>query len=111
MTSFSTEAGSSCTNETSYAVGPWLGTGPEFTIVDTPGFQDTDSVSNKSLAVVVVQWSTSLHSTTMIRVQTHCTLMLRKDKKMNEIGAANGLFLKNNKPLKTSNEQRTFIEI
>ena len=41
----STEGGVSCTNETSYAVGPWLGTGPEFTIVDTPGFQDTDDVS------------------------------------------------------------------
>ena len=39
------EGGSSCTNDTSYAVGPWLGSGPEFTIVDTPGFQDSDDVS------------------------------------------------------------------
>lgn len=45
MICFWTEGGVSCTNETSYAVGPWLGTGPEFTIVDTPGFQDTDEVS------------------------------------------------------------------
>ena len=34
--------GSSCTSETSYAVGKWLGSGIDFTVVDTPGFQDTD---------------------------------------------------------------------
>ena len=39
-----TGGGSSCTNETTYAVGPWVGTGANFTVVDTPGFQDTDQV-------------------------------------------------------------------
>ncbi len=29
--------GSSCTKETTYAVRPWLGSGPVFTVVDTPG--------------------------------------------------------------------------
>jgi hypothetical protein len=37
--------GSSCTKETTYAVGPWVGTGANFTIVDTPGFQDSDQAS------------------------------------------------------------------
>jgi len=32
----------SCTKTTSYGVGQWLGTGPEFTVVDTPGFGDGD---------------------------------------------------------------------
>jgi hypothetical protein len=40
-----TGGGSSCTNETTYAVGPWVGTGANFTVVDTPGFQDTDQVN------------------------------------------------------------------
>jgi putative ribosome biogenesis GTPase RsgA len=29
--------GSSCTKETTFAVRPWLGSGPVFTVVDTPG--------------------------------------------------------------------------
>ena len=32
----------SCTKDTSFAVGPWLGAGPSFTVVDTPGFGDSD---------------------------------------------------------------------
>ena len=32
----------SCTKNTKYAVGSWLGEGPDFTIVDTPGFGDSD---------------------------------------------------------------------
>jgi len=32
----------SCTKETTYGTGPWLGTGQNVTIVDTPGFGDTD---------------------------------------------------------------------
>merc|ERR1711892_70523 len=32
----------SCTKHTSYAVGNWLGVGPQFTVVDTPGFADSD---------------------------------------------------------------------
>ena len=33
----------SCTKETSYAVGNWLGDGETFTVVDTPGFGDSDN--------------------------------------------------------------------
>jgi len=36
----------SCTKETTYAVGPWLGDGADFTVVDTPGFNDSDGESN-----------------------------------------------------------------
>ena len=32
----------SCTKETTYAVQPWLGDGQVFTVVDTPGFGDSD---------------------------------------------------------------------
>merc|ERR1711962_877589 len=32
----------SCTKNTSHAVGQWIGSGPEFTVIDTPGFGDTD---------------------------------------------------------------------
>ena len=31
-----------CTKNTNYAVEPWLGVGQEFTVVDTPGFGDSD---------------------------------------------------------------------
>ena len=37
----------SCTKETKYATGKWLGTGPEFTVVDTPGFGDSDNDDNE----------------------------------------------------------------
>jgi len=37
----------SCTKETSYGTGPWLGNGPNFTIVDTPGFGDSDNDDEK----------------------------------------------------------------
>jgi len=37
----------SCTKTTTYRVGPWLGTGPEFTVVDTPGFGDGDGEDEK----------------------------------------------------------------
>merc|ERR1719348_2955395 len=34
----------SCTKETTYGTGPWLGgNGQNFTIVDTPGFGDSDN--------------------------------------------------------------------
>ena len=36
----------SCTKETKYATGKWLGTGANFTIVDTPGFGDSDNDDN-----------------------------------------------------------------
>ena len=32
----------SCTKEISYGTGKWLGKGPMFTVVDTPGFADSD---------------------------------------------------------------------
>ena len=32
----------SCTKDTTYAVRPWLGRGEVFTLVDTPGFGDSD---------------------------------------------------------------------
>ena len=36
----------SCTKNTKYAVGDWLGDGDTFTIVDTPGFGDSDNDEN-----------------------------------------------------------------
>merc|ERR1711962_1834724 len=33
----------SCTKETSYGTGPWKGSGVVFTVVDTPGFGDSDN--------------------------------------------------------------------
>jgi len=32
----------SCTKQTTYGTGKWLGTGQNFTVVDTPGFGDSD---------------------------------------------------------------------
>ena len=37
----------SCTKKTKYVVGPWLGEGAEFTIVDTPGFGDSENDDNE----------------------------------------------------------------
>ena len=37
----------SCTKKTKYVVGPWLGEGTEFTIVDTPGFGDSENDDNE----------------------------------------------------------------
>merc|ERR1719361_552970 len=37
----------SCTKTTAFAVGKWLGEGDLFTIVDTPGFGDSDNDDNK----------------------------------------------------------------
>ena len=37
----------SCTKDTKYATGKWLGMGgTEFTVVDTPGFGDSDNNDN-----------------------------------------------------------------
>ena len=36
----------SCTKTTSYASEPWLGFGDLFTVVDTPGFGDSDNDDN-----------------------------------------------------------------
>merc|ERR1719500_259108 len=33
----------SCTKQTTYGFGPWLGIGQNFTVVDTPGFGDSDN--------------------------------------------------------------------
>merc|ERR1712096_63859 len=35
--------GDSCTKETSYGVGSWLGNFSSFTVIDTPGFGDSDN--------------------------------------------------------------------
>jgi len=37
----------SCTKNTKYVAGPWLGDGANFTIVDTPGFGDSDNDDNE----------------------------------------------------------------
>ena len=37
----------SCTKDTKFAVGSWLGTGSAFTVVDTPGFGDSDNDDNQ----------------------------------------------------------------
>ena len=39
----------SCTKETTYAVGSYLGDGVEFTVVDTPGFGDSDGEDSKNI--------------------------------------------------------------
>merc|ERR1719282_807474 len=36
----------SCTKETKYAKGKWLGKGSSFTVVDTPGFGDSNNDDN-----------------------------------------------------------------
>ena len=36
----------SCTKETKYAAGNWLLDGAPFTVVDTPGFGDSDNDDN-----------------------------------------------------------------
>ena len=36
----------SCTKETTFAVGQWLGVGDMLTVVDTPGFGDSDNDDN-----------------------------------------------------------------
>merc|ERR1719370_2302725 len=36
------QGGNSCTKDTNIGTGPWLGSGQNFTIVDTPGFDDSD---------------------------------------------------------------------
>ncbi len=36
----------SCTKETSYGIGNFIGTGEPVTIVDTPGFGDSDNDDN-----------------------------------------------------------------
>ena len=43
----------SCTKETSYAEGCWVGEGSEFTIVDTPGFGDSDNDDNNLINEMV----------------------------------------------------------
>jgi len=37
----------SCTNQTSIGIGPWLGTGQDYTVVDTPGFGDSSGNDNQ----------------------------------------------------------------
>ena len=37
----------SCTNQTSIGTGPWLGTGKNYTVVDTPGFGDSSGHDNQ----------------------------------------------------------------
>ena len=44
----------SCTKNTNYAVRPWLGNGTVFTVVDTPGFGDTDQVNIVACSFVLV---------------------------------------------------------
>lgn len=39
----------SCTKETTFAAGHWLGAGPMVTIVDTPGFGDTDGEDEENI--------------------------------------------------------------
>lgn len=39
----------SCTKETSFAAGHWLGDGQYFTVVDTPGFNDSDGEDEQNI--------------------------------------------------------------
>merc|ERR1719167_1417634 len=43
----------SCTKETSYAEANWLGDGDPFTVVDTPGFGDSDDEENELINEMV----------------------------------------------------------
>ena len=40
----------SCTKTTSYAIAPWLGEGPDFTVVDTPGNNSIVWVTDLAMA-------------------------------------------------------------
>jgi len=43
----------SCTKDTTYAVEKWLGTGSNFTVVDTPGFGDSNNDDNELMDEMV----------------------------------------------------------
>ena len=43
----------SCTKETTYAVAPYIGLGDEFTVVDTPGFGDSDNEDSELIDEMV----------------------------------------------------------
>ena len=43
----------SCTKETTYAVAPYIGEGDDFTIVDTPGFGDSDNEDSELIDEMV----------------------------------------------------------
>ena len=43
----------SCTKETSYAVAAYIGLGDEFTVVDTPGFGDSDNEDSELIDEMV----------------------------------------------------------
>jgi len=45
--------GKSCTKATKYAIGKWLGEGSNFTVVDTPGYGDSDNDDSKLMDEMV----------------------------------------------------------
>jgi len=53
----------SCTKETNYAEAPWLGNGSPFTIVDTPGFGDSDGEDNELIDEMVDALKNQINTT------------------------------------------------
>merc|ERR1719193_546131 len=60
----------SCTKTTGFATGPWLGnlTNPNFTVVDTPGFGDSDQQMDQLLKEMVAVLKYNVTTTNMFLV-------------------------------------------
>merc|ERR1712130_239871 len=61
--------GESCTKETNIGFGKWLGEGQNFTVVDTPGFGDTDNQDEEHIEEMVDTLANVLdHADTLVLV-------------------------------------------
>ena len=69
----------SCTKETTYAAGIWLGSGIDFTVVDTPGFTD----SNDDDAANIEKMMDVLHNTVQ---STSAIVLVIKSLEFNSFG-------------------------
>ena len=58
--------GQSCTKNTNYAVDPWLGDGQEFTVVDTPGFGDSDQEDSELIDEMMLVLKDRVKSATVL---------------------------------------------
>merc|ERR1711962_90766 len=56
----------SCTKNTSHAVGQWIGSGSEFTVIDTPGFGDTDGEDEALLDGMMETLAEINHANTIV---------------------------------------------
>jgi len=56
----------SCTTHTTLGTGPWLGSGQNFTVVDTPGFGDSEGRDQEFIVEMMDVLSEDLHYTNLI---------------------------------------------